>query len=66
MALNCKSRGTDKVELCSQGTYDFQILGNETLAIADYKDATIFKFAMLDIKLRLKDDNMKPGIFYQF
>ena len=27
------------------------VLGNETLIIADYKYAKIFKFAMLDIKL---------------
>ena len=50
------------MELSSQGTYNFQILGNETLIIADYKWAKIFKFAMLDIKLLLKDDN----ILYQF
>ena len=62
IALNFKSRGTEKIELSSQGTYNFQILGNETLIIADYKYAKIFKFAMLDIKLQLKDDN----ILYQF
>ena len=31
---------------------------NETLIIADYKDAKIFEFATLDIKLQLKDDNI--------
>ena len=51
IALNFKSQGTEKMELSSQGTYNFQILGNKTLIIADYKDAKIFKFAMLDIKL---------------
>ena len=51
IALNFKSRGTEKIELSSQGTYNFQSLGNETLIIADYKYAKIFKFAMLDIKL---------------
>ena len=62
IALNFKSRGTEKVKLSSQGTYKFQILGNETLIIADYKYAKIFKFALLDTKLWLKDDN----ILYQF
>ena len=51
MALNFKSRATEKIELSSQGTYNFRILGNETVIIADYKYAKIFKFAMLDIKL---------------
>ena len=39
------------MELSSQRTYKFQILGNETLIIADYQYEKIFKFAMLDIKL---------------
>ena len=51
IALNFESRGTEKIELSSQGTYNFQILGNETLIVADYKYAKIFKFVMLDIKL---------------
>ena len=51
IALNFKSRGTEKIELFSQGTYNSQILGNETLILADYKYAKIFKFAMLDIML---------------
>ena len=35
IALNFKSRGTEKIELSSQGTYNFQILRNKTLIIAD-------------------------------
>ena len=50
-ALNFKSQGTKKIELSSQGIYNFQIWRNETLIIADYKYAKIFKFAMLDTKL---------------
>ena len=50
IALHFKSQETEKIELSSQGTYNFQILGNETLIIADHKYANIFKFAMLDIK----------------
>ena len=51
ITLNFKFRRTEKIELSSQGTYNFQILENGTLIIADYKYAKIFKFAMLDIKL---------------
>ena len=43
---NFKSGGIEKIEL----SYNFQISGNETLIIADYKLAKSFKFAMLDIK----------------
>ena len=51
VTLNFKSRGTEKIELSSQRTYKFEILGNETVIIADYKDAKIFKIAILDVKL---------------
>ena len=46
-ALNFKSRLTEKSELSLQRTYNFQILGNEILIIADYKYAKIFNVAML-------------------
>ena len=59
-ALNFNSRGNEKIKL--QGTYNFQILGNKTLIIADYEYAKIFGFATLNIKLWLKDDN----VLYQF
>ena len=51
IALNFKFRGTEKIELSSEGTYNFQILRNETVIIADYIYAKIFKLSMLDIKL---------------
>ena len=35
IVLSFKSQETEKVKLSSQETYDFQILGNETLVIAD-------------------------------
>ena len=57
-ALNFKSWGTKKIKLSSKGGHNFQILGNEILIIADHKYAKIFKFAMLDITLLLKDDNI--------
>ena len=44
IALNFKSQETEKIELSSQGTYNFQILENKTLNIADYKNA---KFSSL-------------------
>ena len=58
IASNVKSRGTEKVELSSSQTYNVQIFENETLSIADYEYAKIFRFTMLDIKLWLKDDNI--------
>ena len=41
IAFNFKSRGTEKIELSSQGIYNFQILGHETLIVTDYKYAKI-------------------------
>ena len=35
ITLNFKSRGTEQIELSSQGAYNFEILGNETFIIAD-------------------------------
>ena len=58
MALNVNSRGTENIKLFSQGTNNFQILGNETLIIADDEYAKVFRFAVLDIKLWLKDDSI--------
>ena len=51
IALSFNPGGLKKIDLSSQGAYNFQILGNETLIFADYKYTKIFKFAMLDIKL---------------
>ena len=65
IALNLDSRGDKKIELSSQGTYNFQILGNETLIIADYKYTKIFNFAILDIKLLIMTTfciNFEPSI----
>ena len=58
MALNVKSRRTENSKLSSQGTYNFQIFGNETLIIANNEYAKISRFTVLDIKLWLKDDNI--------
>ena len=51
IALNFKSRETEKNGTFLPRTYNFQSLGNETLIIAHYEYAKIFKFDMLDIKL---------------
>ena len=40
-----------KIKFSSQGTYNFQILGNETLIIADCEYKKIFRLALLGIKL---------------
>ena len=48
IALNFKSQGTEKLELFSQGAYNFQNLRIETRVIADYEYAKIFSFAMFD------------------
>ena len=50
-ALNFKSWGTKKSNFPPKGPTSFQILGYETLIIADYKYAKILKFVMLGIKL---------------
>ena len=42
-------------ELFSQGTYDFQNLGNETLFIADHENVKKSAFHWLAAKLWLKE-----------
>ena len=42
----------------SQGTYKFQNLRNETLAIADHLHVKISKLALFNVKLLLKEDNI--------
>ena len=58
IALNVKSEGTENLWLFSQGMYNFQNLGDETLVIADYKCVKISKFAVLYVKLWLNEDNV--------
>ena len=60
MAVNVKSRGNEKIQTFLPR--DFQILGNETLIIAHYEYATIFMFAMLDIKMTIFCINFEPLI----
>ena len=50
--------GTKINELFSQWTYNFQILRSETRPIADHKDVDISKFALVNIKLLLKEANI--------
>ena len=58
IVLNFKSQGTEKFELFSQGTYNFQNSRNEIWVIADYEYVKIFSFAMFDMKLWLKEENI--------
>ena len=56
ISLNSKSRGTEKIEVFSQGTDDSKTLTCETLYVADYECVSISSFAVLDIKLQLEED----------
>ena len=47
-----------KFEHFSQLTNNFFNLRNNTLVFADYKYAKMFSFAMFDLKLRLKEENI--------
>ena len=58
MFLNLNSQGNEKCELFSQGTYDFQILGNETLFMADYENVKKSTFDWLATKLWLKESTI--------
>ena len=44
-------------KLLSQETYKFQIVGNDTMIIADYKDIKISSFHLFVVKLWLKEDD---------
>ena len=55
ICLNFKSQGTENFERFSQGTYECQNLRYETLAVADYEHVKIFKIAVMDIKLWMKE-----------
>ena len=48
----------------SQETYNFHILGNDTMIIADYKDIRISSFHLLVLKLWLKEDQ-SSWVFFQ-
>ena len=45
--------GNEQIEFFSQETYDFHILGNETLIIAGYEDTKISIFHWLAVKLKM-------------
>ena len=59
MALNFKSRGTEKTNVPSKRPITFRLWEMKLLLIiANYKYAKILKSAILDIKLWLKGDNI--------
>ena len=49
------SQGNEKVAISSKETYDFQVLGTETLVIAGYK--AIKNFHKWAVKLWLRKDD---------
>ena len=51
LALNFKSRGTEKQTVFPKDLQISNFWKYDTLIITDYKYAEIFKFAMLEIKL---------------
>ena len=51
------SQENEKVPFSSKETYDFQVLGNNTLIIADYKAINISIFHKLVVKLWLREDD---------
>ena len=56
IALNFQCQGTEKFDLFSQGTYGSQNLRYQMLVIADYEYVKIFRVAVMDIKLWMKED----------
>ena len=56
MFFNLNSQGNEEFELLSQGTYDFQNVGNETLFISDYEDIKSSVIQQLAVKLWLKEE----------
>ena len=55
--FNMNLQGNEKVAFSSKETYDFQVLGNETLIIAGYKAIKISIFHKLPVKLWLREDD---------
>ena len=51
-------KGLKEKSFFPQGTYNFQNLRNEKLAIADHSNVKILKLAVFNIKLLLKEDNI--------
>ena len=56
ICLNVKSQRTTKIEIFSRGTDDSKNLRCETLYIGDCKYVNISSFAVLGMKLWLKED----------
>ena len=53
--MNCKEN--EKVAFSSKETYNFQVLGNNTLIIAGHKAIKIYIFHRLVAKVWLREDN---------
>ena len=55
--FNISSQKNEKVAFFSKETYDFQVLGNNTLIINIYKAIKISIFHKLAVKLWLREDD---------
>ena len=49
--FNMNSQGNEQVAYSSKETFDFQVLGNETLIIAGYKAIKNFHFSQVGCKV---------------
>ena len=56
--LYFRCQGTEEDDLFSQGTYNFQNLRNESMAIADHEYVKISKLVLFHIELLLKEDSI--------
>ena len=55
--FNMNSQENERVAFSSKETYDFQVLGNNTLIIDGYKAIKISIFHKLVVKLWLREDD---------
>ena len=63
--FNLNSQGNDKIEFFSQKTYKFQILGNETIIDADYKDIKVSIFSLFGHMIFIQIHSFKSANFPQ-
>ena len=64
--FNLNYQGNEKFELFSQGIYDFQNLGNETLFIADHENVKKSAFDWLAAKLWVKESTILCCVYLHF
>ena len=57
--FNVNSQENEQIPFFSKETCEFQVLGNNTLIIAGYKAIKLSIFHKLDVKLWLRDDDLR-------